>query len=212
MVAQFLVWRNLWIDKVEESHRQTLRDIAKRLQSQLVADSSPTYDDSVSWTPQHIFRAHFPALATDIASYRQALEDAAQALEAQIDAIDLAAFAEFGLNTGWYQGVVSQRCKTHLDDIIERRELDITVSSSANLVWVADVVYDGPEPQEAERRLRRWLREVAEWPEVDVYRDARARKARSQVRAIFHMDPLLHEQPIRKTRGCEICFPPREHR
>lgn len=74
MLAQFLVWRDLWINKVEESHGQTLRAIAKRLQGQLAADDSPTYDDSLSWVPRHIFRAHFQTLAADINSCQQAFE------------------------------------------------------------------------------------------------------------------------------------------
>jgi hypothetical protein len=208
IVAQFLVWRDLWIEPVEEAHGQMLRDLGKRLHGQLDAANDPSYSNESAWTPEHIFQAHFPGTAAEIAAYGQALRDERETYSALMETIRLAAFDRFGTVEGWYWGAVFNRSKTHLLEILVGGEIDVAASSGSALVWVTAVVYDGADPQEAEQMLRGWLREVATWPDAAAYRGARAERAARQVHGIAILDPLLHELPIRKARSCAICFPP----
>ncbi len=210
MVAQFLVWRDLWIDKVEPAHGKKLYALAARLREQIANFDYPTYTDSGSFTPEDMFRAHFRSLAAAIDEYDQGLRDRYEAKQVSLAALEKAMPMRFLRGEGWYWVDIHDQCKAHLDGIVGG--LDISVSGHGNLVWGTRVVYDGSDPHDAEAQLRTWLRELPDNPERVAFREADERAIGAQLSAIFRIDPLLERQPIRKARECKICFPPKERR
>lgn len=215
-VAQFLVWRDVWVDDVAPDHSEKLRDIAKRLLAQLQGSQPPTYPDEAlaAWAAEHMFRAHFPKIAEAVASYAKALTAAHQAREALIqDVFKRGAFERFGQAPGWSWGGIAQRCETHLQEIIEGKPLDIQPNAhSKTVAWTATVVFDVyglSQPDGAAEQLKEWVSAIGHSSEADAYRTATTERAAFSLAALHLLDPVIHGQRIRRARRCQICFPPR---
>lgn len=219
-VAQFLAWRDLWIDDVEADHAEKLRLIATRLSNQIQGGQTPTYPDDAlaAWVAEHMFRTHFPKTAEAVASYQRAFATAQQAKETFIKTVFKdGAFQRFGATPGWSSGGIARRCETHLQDIIDANKLDIRADvHSKTVVWTTNVVFDAhglAEPEgaavKAAEQLNEWITTAGRSLEADAYRAATKAHATHMLAALHRLDPLVHGQRIRRARGCQICFPPR---
>jgi hypothetical protein len=219
-VAQFLAWRDLWVDDVEADHAEKLRILATRLSNQVRRGETPTYlDDALAaWVTEHMFRMHFPKTAETVASYQSALATAQQAKETLIQTVfKEGAFQRFGQSPGWSWGGIARRCETHLKDIIDASKLDIRADvHSESVVWTTNVVFNAQglaEPEgaavTAAEQLNEWVESIGRSPEADAYRVATKAHAAHMLAALRRLDPLVHGQRIRRAHRCQICFPPR---
>ncbi len=218
-VAQFLIWRDLWVDDVDPDHGDKLRVIAERLRGQLQGAQPPIYPDEAlaGWAMEHMFRAHFPRTAKDVASYGQALAAAQQARETLIQKVfKQGAFERFGQVEGWSWGGVAQRSETHLTDIIDGNELDIRTNDDGGVVWTTTIVFnayglaDPLDAAAAAEQLKAWASEASHSAEADDYRIAAKEWPAFCLAALHRLDPVVHGQRIRKDRRCNICFPPKK--
>ncbi len=181
-VAQFLAWRDLWVDDVDPDHGDKLRAIAGRLREQLQGARVPTYTDEAlaAWAAEHMFQAHFPAIARVVASYGHELATTEQARGTLIQKVfNGGAFERFGQVSGWSWGGVAKRCETHLKEIIEGKELDITTNGHGAVVWTTTIVFNGyglADPVgaagDAAMQLKEWVTAIRHSPEADAYRKA----------------------------------------
>ncbi|HEV7942867.1 MAG TPA: hypothetical protein VGP17_08720 [Solirubrobacteraceae bacterium] len=219
-VAQFLAWRDLWIEDADPTHAETLRGFAKGLHTQIQGGQAPSYPNQVlaSWTPQHIFEAHCPNAAKLVRRYTEAHAEGEQTEKALVQTVFKdGAFKRFGNKVGWSWAAIAKRCETHMQDILRGGEMDIGTSPEGDaVVWTTTIVFNGygmADPvgaaTEAATQLKEWISTVWRSPEANAYREASESQATFCLAALHKLEPLLYDQRIRKSRGCQICFPPR---
>ncbi len=207
MGAQFLVWRDAWLEPVEPIHGGALRSLAARIRGQVSQAQAPSYSDEGSWTASHMFDAHFPKTAAGIAYYGRTVSRESAAHDAFFEALKLEAFARFQ-GAGWMWGGIYDRCKTHLVGVMRRGALGLEVRGTV-LVWATTVLYDGPDADGAQKTLLTWLRALPDTPTGRSYREAREERAKAQALVLSTLDPFLHNLAIHKALECRVCFPPR---
>jgi hypothetical protein len=117
---------------------------------------------------------------------------------------------------GWSWGGVAKRCETHLKEIIEGNELDITTNGHGAVVWTTTIVFNGyglADPvgaaADAAMQLKQWVTAIRHSPEADAYRKASNARPAFSLAALHFLDPVIHGPRIRKVRRCQICFSPR---
>jgi hypothetical protein len=220
-VAQFLAWRDLWVDDVEPNHANELRAIARRLREQLNGTEVPTYTDEAAlaaWAVEHMFQAHCSEIAEKVESCREELITAEQARAALIENVfKQGAFDRFGAMAGWSWGGIAQRCETHLREVIDGGggTLDIRADTGSGcVVWTTTVVFDARDVADrdgataaAVALLLEWIAGIRHSREAVAYREALQAATAYRLAALHLLDPVAHGQRIRKTHRCRICFP-----
>jgi hypothetical protein len=215
-IAQFFLWRSMWVDPVEGSHEQRLRDIARGLKADNEAGNEPRYTDGISGDPilKRMFEAHYRDAATLIDRSRKATLRAFEARNTLRGLVTTeAAVSRFPQDEGWKPWSVADCARTHLEAILAREEMRLDSPSKGDtLSWPSMVIWDVPDApsgavDEAKGHLLSWVTEIADSAEAKAVHREAGNVDRTRAAAREALEPILHDAPIKKARRCEICFP-----